>query len=394
MYKNDFPVLRRGTYTFLDSAASAQKPDCVLDAMNQVYEKLYANVHRGSCDLALKTTDLYHQSREKVAHFIGAMADEVVFTHGATESLNMIAFGMQSRIGIGDEILISVAEHHANFVPWQQLCLKTGARLVVFNVLDSGAFDLDDFQGKLSTKTKIVAISHFSNVLGLLNPIDKIIDMAHQKGAIVVVDGAQSTPHTSIDVKKLDCDYFVFAGHKLYGPTGIGVLYGKKEQLSQLSPICFGGDMVENVAIEGTTFQTGVARFESGTPPFVEAIGLAASVDYVQKIRMNVIENHIDSLSAYCLDKLLSMPQIRLLGNSLDKKGVIAFTIDGVHIADAGFVVAKENVCVRVGHHCAMPVHTYFNTPLSMRISLGLYNTTDDIDKCINAIKKSIQFFK
>lgn len=390
MYQNDFPLLSGTKVTYLDSAASAQKPACVLDCMNDFYRNSYANVHRGQCAIAVNATRSYEEARQTVADFINAPSQNIIFTKGATESINLVANGYEALLRAGDEVLVSIAEHHANFIPWQQICQRTGATFRVFNLLPDGRINLDDFKAKLSSGTKIVAVTQLSNVLGFVNPVAEIITEAHKNGARVLVDGAQGIAHLSVDVNKMDCDYYVFSGHKIYGPTGIGVLYGKSEALADLRPYQFGGDMIKTVSVEKTEFADIPSRFEAGTPPFVEAIGLAEAVRYVSKIGMEKIVAHENDLTQILFKELSSFPDISFMGSYPDKQGLVSFNFNGIHPSDIAFVLAKEGICVRVGHHCAMPLHHYFNQEVSLRASLGLYNDTEDIERFIKSLHKAL----
>ncbi len=394
MFKEMFPFFAANPgVTFLDSAASTQKPAGVLTTMDDFYRTTYANVHRGSCEIANKATLVYENARKTVADFIHAPTDCLVFTKGTTESINLVAAAYREILAPGDEVIVFESEHHANFVPWQQACVKTGAVFHVISVLSDGTLDMDDFKSKLSAKTRIVAVAQISNVLGQLNPIDDIIRLAHEAGARVLIDGAQSAPHMPIDVQKMDCDFFVFSGHKMYGPTGIGCLYGKKEALENLAPYQYGGDMIRTVAIEKTTFADVPARFEAGTPPFVEAIGLAAAVQFLMTIGMDKIVTHERELTDYLVGELDRIPGVQILGDRKAKHGIVAFNVAGIHADDISFALTAQNVCVRVGHHCAMPIHARFNTSVSLRVSLGIYNTRADVDVFIRALQKAVSFF-
>ena len=391
MFKDDFPLLLNTGVTYLDSAASAQKPACVLDKLDHFYRNDYANVHRGQCDIAVKATTLYEESRKTIASFIGAKPQNIVFTKGATESINLVASGYEHLLKPGDEILISIAEHHANFVPWQQTAFRTGAILKIFNVLPDGEFDMDDFRAKLSDKTKLVALTQLSNVLGIINPVSDMVRVAHQAGAKVLIDGAQGITHLPVSITDLDCDYYAFSGHKLYGPTGIGVLYGKTEALEMLPPYQFGGDMIKTVSVSETVFADIPARFEAGTPPFPEAIGLAESVRYLSQIGMAKIMDHEQNLTKYLLDALSEFKGLNFIGTFPKKHGLVSFNIAGIHPTDIAFVLAKEGICVRVGHHCAMPLHHFFGVDVSLRASLGLCNDKGDIDTFIRALHKALK---
>ena len=393
MYKKDFPILAQNI-TYLDSAATTQKPKVLLNQTDSFYKKDYANVHRGTCALANQATTMYEQARETVADFIGATSKNIVFTKGATEAINLVAAGYAQILKPGDEVLVSIAEHHANFVPWQQACLKSGATFKVFNILPDGRFDMDDFKAKLSDKTKVVAIAHISNVLGIVNPVKEIVKLSHEKGVKVLLDAAQSISHLPIDVKELDVDYLAFSGHKVYGPTGIGVLYGKSECLNELPPYQFGGDMIDEVKVEGTTFALAPAKFEAGTPPITQAIGLAVSLEYIKKIGFDKIQKHEQGLMKSLIKGLKEIPNIQFLGDPKYKTALVSFNIAGIHPNDLGFILAKENICVRIGHHCAMPLHQYFKMAASLRVSFGLYNTKTDVQTFLKAFHKATGFFK
>jgi len=390
MYKTDFPILSDQKLVYLDSAASAQKPACVLELMDQFYRTTYANVHRGQCAIATNATNMYEAARKTVADFLKTSPKNIVFTKGATESINLVANGYERILKPGDEVLVSIAEHHANFVPWQQICARTGATFHVFNLLPDGRFDLEDFRAKLSSKTKLVAVSQLSNVLGILNPIKEIITAAHQANARVLVDGAQGIAHAPVNVSDLDCDYYVFSGHKIYGPTGIGVLYGKDDALQALTPYQFGGDMIKTVSVDKTVFADIPARFEAGTPPFVEAIGLAEAIRYVSNIGMEKIAAHEQRLTRMLLDKLAQLPNLELMGTYPDKHGLVSFNIKGIHPTDIAFVLSKQGICTRVGHHCAMPLHHYLGAEVSLRVSFGLYNDEQDIDYFMASLHKAL----
>ena len=393
MFKKDFPIFDN-SLIYLDSAASAQKPKIVVEALSDFYLKDYSNVHRGTCELANRATRMYESARKKVAEFIGSDEKEIVFTKGATEAINMVATGYGQLLKPDDEVLVSISEHHANFVPWQQLCLKTGAKFCVFNVKEDGSWDLDDFKAKLNENTKIVAVSVMSNVLGVINPVKKLTDIAHQFGAKVLLDGAQSVAHIPTNVKDFGCDYFVFSGHKVYGPTGIGVLYGSLDSLEKLPPYQFGGDMVKDVFIDKTTFADLPAKLEAGTPPIAEAIALQSALNYIQNIGWEEIQKNEKQVFDYLIQKLKNIHQIQFLGNPDIKTGLVSFNIKGIHPNDISMILAKQNVCVRVGHHCAMPIHQFWGVNASIRASLGLYNTTEDVDLFISALQKAIGFFK
>lgn len=393
MYKSKFPIFQKENYVYLDTAASAQKPYGVLNEMFDFYQTSYANVHRGSCHLASQATQLFENARKAVADFIHASENQIIFTKGATEGFNLIADGFCDLLRPGDEILVSIAEHHANFVPWQQLAKKTKAKFITFDILENGELDLDDFEKKLSLKTKIVAVTHLSNVLGIINPVKEICQKAKQYGAKTVIDAAQSISHTSVDVQEIDCDFLVFSGHKLYGPTGIGVVYGKKDALELLSPYQYGGDMVQKVTIDETIFKDVPHKFEAGTPPFVEAIGLKSAIEFINNISMKVLQAHEKELTDYLLEALSQIEGVDILAPNQNKTGIVAFSVHNIHPSDIAFLLSQQNVCIRVGHHCAMPLHHRLNKEISLRVSLGIYNNKEDIDFFIKALKKSISFF-
>ena len=393
MHKQDFPLLTNTPTVYLDSAASAQKPQSVLAAMDTFYRTYYANVHRGQCHIAVQATDLYERARHTIAAFIHAEPDTVVFTKSTTESINLVAAGYERLLRAGDEVLVCIAEHHANFVPWQQACLRSGATFKTFGVTPDGTIDMADFNAQLSPRTKIVAVAQLGNVLGVANPVREIVAAAHAVGARVLVDGAQSCAHMPVNVKDLDCDFFAFSGHKLYGPTGIGVLYGKAEALSELPPYQFGGDMIRHVSVAETTFAEVPAKFEAGTPPFVEAVGLAAAVDYVQDIGMETIAEHEQNLTSLLCQGLSDVPGLTMLGDGSLKKGIVTFNVAGIHPADIAFALTQDNICVRVGHHCAMPVHACFHQDVSLRVSFGLYNEPADVATFLTSLHKTISLF-
>lgn len=394
MFKEKFPIFKKTNMVFLDSAASTQKPQIVLDALIDFYQTAYANVHRGSCHLSALATTRYEDARKTIALFLNIPEEQVIFTKGATESINLVAHGYEKILQKDDEILVAIAEHHANFVSWQQVAKNTGAKFVTFDVKENGELDLDDFLLKLNKKTKLVAISYVSNVLGIENPVQFIIEKAHSVGARVMVDGAQAIAHKKIDLTKLDADYFAFSGHKVYAPTGIGVLSGKKEALQALPPYQFGGDMVETVSISETVFKDIPHKFEAGTPPFAEAIALARAIDFLNSISMEQISSYEKELTTYLLGELLKIEDVEIFAPHMDKEGIVAFNVKGIHPTDIAFILAEQSVCVRVGHHCAMPLHKYFGKDITLRVSLAIYNDKADVDAFIVALKKSIHLLK
>lgn len=397
--RQDFPILDQivndEPLVYLDNAATTQKPQAVLTVLTDYYHTDNANVHRGVHTLAERATARYESSRNKLAHFIHARSTkEVLFTRGTTTALNWVAKFAEQILRPNDEVLISIMEHHSNIIPWQEVCKKTGARLV-YAYLKDGQLDMEDVAAKLSKKTKFVSIAHVSNVLGCINPVKEIATMAHAVGAYMVVDGAQSTPHMPIDVKDLDCDFFAFSGHKMLGPTGIGVLYGKEELLNQMSPIEFGGEMIDFVYEQEATWKELPWKFEAGTPNIAGAIGLGAAVDYLTELSMADIYAHEQDLMSYVLPKLQTIEGLSVYGSqdSSQHMGVIAFNLDGIHPHDVATALDYEGVAVRAGHHCAQPLLAYIGIQSAVRASFYIYNTKKDCDKLIEAILKAKEFF-
>ena len=386
---NDEPLV------YLDNAATTQKPKAVLEAVNRYYQEDNANVHRGVHTLAERATASYEGARETVRRFINASSTkEVLFTRGTTTGLNWIGRFAEEILEEGDEVLISIMEHHSNILPWQEACRKAGAKLV-YVYLKDGALDLEDFRKKLTDRTKFVSIAHASNVLGVINPVQGIAQLAHEKGAIVVVDGAQSVPHMKIDVQKLDADFFVFSGHKMAGPTGIGVLYGKEQYLNQMSPVEFGGEMIDFVYEQSATWKELPWKFEAGTPNMAGAIGLAAAIDYLEAIGMDEIEHHEQDLIAYVFPKLQAIEGLKIYGSQdlAKRSGVISFNLGDLHPHDLATALDYEGVAVRAGHHCAQPLIHYLEVPATARASFYLYNTKEDCDKLVEALIKTKEFF-
>lgn len=397
--RKDFPILARlvdeKPNIYLDTAASAQKPLCVLEKIEKAYKEEYANVHRGSYWLSEQATESYETARKIVSRFINATdKNEIVFTRGATEGINLVAatYGTQN-LKPGDEVLLSVAEHHANLVTWQQWCKKTGAILQYFDINEDGSFNIDKFSKKLSDKTKIVAVTAMSNVLGTIFPIKQICSLAHQVGAKVLVDACQFAVHQKIDVRDMNCDFLAFSGHKVYGPTGIGVLYGKYELLKEMPPYQYGGDMIEHVSYDATTFALPPAKFEAGTPAIVQAIGLGTALEYVMQFPFNEIEAYERNLTKYLTDNLLAIQGLKILGMAKDKGGVVSFAIDDIHPQDLAFVLGKEGVALRTGHFCAEPLVNKLGYTSLSRASLGIYSIKEDIDIFIKALYKAKEFF-
>ena len=395
----DFPALALTVHgkplTFLDSAASAQKPKQVLDAMRFCYENEYANVHRGMYDLSEKATLNFENARKKVQLFLNAASDkEIVFTRGATDALNLVAYtwGAQN-LRAGDEVLITQAEHHSNIVPWQILQKRIPFTLKVAPVSDDGALDMDAFKSLLNEKTKLVSVAHISNVLGTVFPIKEIAKLAHAAGAKVLIDGGLGATHVPVDMQDIDCDFYAFSGHKLYGPTGIGVLYGKRAVLETMEPFEGGGDMIKSVAFSGSVWADVPARFEAGTPPIMQAIGLGFAIDYVQNIGMANIAEHEKRLCGLLQDGVLSVGGTTPIGTAPDKTGLVSFVTDFAHPQDIAMILDQQGVAVRTGHHCAQPLHERFGQSVSVRASLGVYNTKEDIENFVAALHKVKRFF-
>ena len=397
--RKDFPILDQivndEPLVYLDNAATTQKPKVVLEAVNRYYQEDNANVHRGVHTLAERATASYEAARETVRRFINASSTkEVLFTRGTTTGLNWIGRFAEEILEEGDEVLISIMEHHSNILPWQEACRKTGAKLE-YVYLKDGGLDLEDFRKKLTDRTKFVSIAHASNVLGVINPVQEIAQLAHEKGAIVVVDGAQSVPHMKIDVQTLDADFFVFSGHKMAGPTGIGVLYGKEQYLNQMSPVEFGGEMIDFVYEQSATWKELPWKFEAGTPNMAGAIGLAAAIDYLEAIGMDAIERHEQDLIAYVFPKLQAIEGLKIYGSQdlAKRSGVISFNLGDLHPHDLATALDYEGVAVRAGHHCAQPLIQYLEVPATARASFYLYNTKEDCDKLVEALIKTKEFF-
>ncbi|CRH92560.1 putative cysteine desulfurase [Chlamydia trachomatis] len=386
---NDEPLV------YLDNAATTQKPQAVLDALADYYHEDNANVHRGVHTLAERATTKYEASREKVRRFINARSTkEILFTRGTTTGLNWVAKFAEQVLQPGDEVLISIMEHHSNIIPWQEVCRKTGAKLV-YVYLKDGQLDMEDLTGKISEQTKFVSLAHVSNVLGCINPVKEIAALAHEVGAIMVVDGAQSAPHMTIDVEELDCDFFTLSGHKMLGPTGIGVLYGKEHLLNLMNPVECGGEMIDFVYEQEASWKELPWKFEAGTPSIAGAIGLGAAVDYLTELGMEKIHTHEQELVAYVLPKLQAIEGLTVYGpqSATDHAGVLAFNIDGLHPHDLATALDYEGVAVRAGHHCAQPLINYLGISSAARASFYIYNTKEDCDKLVEAILKAKEFF-
>jgi len=395
----DFPILSRRVHdkplVYLDNAATTQKPLAVIDAERDVYERSYANIHRGVHLLSVEATDAYEQAREKARAFLNAeKAREIIFVRGTTEGVNLVAssFG-GARVRAGDEVLISAMEHHSNIVPWQLLCERQGARLVVAPMNDRGELRMDRFESLLTSRTRIVAVPHVSNALGTLNPIADLVRLAHARGIPVLVDGAQAAPHLPLDVAALGCDFYAISGHKMYGPSGVGVLYGKEEHLAAMPPYQGGGDMIASVTFEKSTWNVLPYKFEAGTPNIAGAIALGAAIDYLGRLGMVAIARHEDDLLARATERVAAIPGVRLIGTAKEKMAVLSFTIEGVHPHDVGTVLDRAGVAVRTGHHCAQPVMDFFRVPATARASFGLYNTFEEIDALVAGIHEARRLF-
>jgi cysteine desulfurase/selenocysteine lyase len=397
--RGDFPILRETVHgkplVYLDSAASGQKPQAVIDAERECYEHAYANVHRGVHTLSIRATDLYEGARAKVRDFLGAgEVKEIVFVRGTTEAINLVAqsYGRKN-VGGGDEVLISGLEHHSNIVPWQLLCEEKAARLVVAPVNDRGEVEAEEVEKRLSPRTRILALAHVSNALGTILPVKTLVEMAHARGVPVLLDGAQGAPHLELDMKALDCDFYCFSGHKLYGPSGVGVLYGKQALLEAMPPWQGGGDMISSVTFEKTTWNALPYKFEAGTPNIAGAVGLGAAVDWVRKVGVGVIAAHEQALLEYGTQRLLEIPGLRLIGTARDKASVLSFVLEGVHPHDIGTVLDYEGIAVRTGHHCAQPVMERFGVPATTRASLAAFNTKEELDALVLGLHKVKEVF-
>ncbi len=397
--RRDFPVLSTSVndnpLVYLDSGASSQMPQSVIDRINHYHQYEHANIHRGVYQLSEQATTAYEEVRTTVARFLNVPdSAEIIFTKGTTHAINLVAHAYGRKfVRAGDEIIVSHMEHHSNIVPWQQLCEEVGATLKVIPISDVGELDLEVYEGLLSEKTKMVAVTHVSNVLGTINPIRDMVALAHAKDIPVLVDGAQGAPHMKVDVQDLDCDFYIFSGHKVCGPTGIGVLYGKRDWLERMDPFEGGGDMILSVTFEKTTYADIPAKFEAGTPPIVSALGLGKAIDYLESIGLDSIELHEKVLTKYAMDALTDIEDITFYGTAPNKAGVISFNIKGVHAHDIGTLLNDDGVAVRTGHHCAQPIMQRYKVPATTRASFYLYNTVDDVDKLVVAIRKAQKIF-
>jgi cysteine desulfurase/selenocysteine lyase len=388
----DFPILGTQVHgkplVFLDSAASAQKPRSVLDAMQRFYETSYANVHRGVYQLSERATQAFEGVRSQAARFIGAAeAREIVFVRGTTEAINLVAHGIaRTTLGPGDEVLITELEHHSNIVPWQMACQERGAKLRVVGIDDRGDLVLEELDKLLGPRTKLLALAHVSNALGTVNPVREIVKLAHARGVPVLLDGAQAVPHQKVDVRELGCDFYAFSSHKLFGPTGVGVLYGRADALSALPPYQGGGDMILSVRFEETTYQGIPHKFEAGTPDIAGVIGLGAAIDYVSALGLDAIAAHEHELLRYASEQLARVPGLRLIGTAREKAAVVSFVLDGVHAHDVGTILDQHGIAVRTGHHCAQPVMERYGIPATVRASFAPYNVKADVDALLRGL--------
>lgn len=395
-----FPILAQQIYgkplIYLDSAATSQKPLAVIEAMSRFFLQENANVHRGVHYLSVRATEEYEKARAKVQGFLNAEhVEEIVFVRGTTEAINMVAqtYG-KTQVRAGDEVLISAMEHHSNIVPWQMLCEQTGARLRVAPINDAGELLLDELERLIGPKTRLVAVTHVSNVLGTINPIRRIVELAHARGVRVLVDGAQAAPHLKVDVRALGCDFYALSGHKMYGPTGIGVLYGRRELLESMPPYQGGGDMILSVTFEKTVYNKPPYKFEAGTPNMAGAIGLGAAVDFLGLLGPEAIAAHEQTVQAYALKALAAVPGLRLIGTAAQKVGVLSFVLDGIHPHDIGTILDREGIAIRTGHHCAQPLMNRFGLAATARASLGCYSTEHDIDALVAGLAKVQEVFR
>lgn len=397
--RRDFPILARQVHgkplVYLDSGASAQKPQVVIDAITHAYSNEYANVHRGLHFLSNAATDAYERSRETVRRFLNAASvDEIIFTKSATESINTVAYGWgMPNIGPDDEIVITIMEHHSNIVPWHFIRERQGAKIVWVPVDDDGAFHIEDFEKALSPRTKLVAVTHMSNALGTVTPVKEICRIARERGIPTLIDGSQGAVHLPVDVQDIGCDWYVMTGHKLYGPSGIGVLYGRKDMLSAMRPFMGGGEMIETVTEEGVTYNDPPHRFEAGTPPIVQAIGLGAALEYMERVGRESIAAHEADLVAYAHERLSRINSLRIIGNAPGKGSIVSFELEGIHAHDVSMVIDRSGVAVRAGTHCAQPLLNRFGVTSTCRASFAMYNTRAEVDVLVEAIEKARTFF-
>ena len=397
--REEFPILHQKIngedLVYLDNAASTQKPKAVINAIKDYYENDHSNVHRGVHTLSVRATEAYENAREKVSQFVNSPnKNQIIFTKGTTESINLIAGSLTNLIEKNDEILITAMEHHSNIVPWQELCKRTGAILKIIPINDNGEILIDKYTEMVTNKTKLVSVVHLSNTLGTINPIEEIIDTAKLNNAITVIDGAQSASHLLVDVQELDCDFYLFSGHKVFGPTGIGVLYGKENILNQIDPYQFGGEMILKVTFDETTYNGLPHKFEAGTPNIAGAVGIGASIDFINSLDRELCHQYEMSLHDYALEKLEQFDDIRIIGKSSKKSAIISFVIDGIHPHDIGTIINQKGIAVRTGHHCTMPLMDFYGIPGTVRASFSIYNNHAEVDKLIDAINLAIKMLK
>jgi cysteine desulfurase/selenocysteine lyase len=396
--RRDFPILSQQVngkpLVYLDNGASAQKPTAVLDAMDRYYREMHSNVHRGAHTLGDRATAAFEGARETVRQFLNAgETREIIWTRGTTEAINLVANGLAPRLKSGDEILVSEMEHHANIVPWQMVAERTGAKVVPIRITPEGELNLESFASLISDRTKVLAITHVSNVLGTINPVAALIDQARARGIITVIDGAQAVPHRQPDVQALGCDFYAFSSHKLFGPTGIGVLYGRAELLEEMPPFQGGGEMIERVSFEKTTWNTLPYKFEAGTPAIAEAVGLGAAIDYINSLDRQAMEAAEDSLLAHANQLVETVPGMEIIGTARHKVPVMSFKIDGLHPSDIGTLLDQQGIAIRTGHHCAMPLMAYYGVPGTARASFAFYNTLDEVTALFTALQKIQRLF-
>lgn len=396
--RQDFPILQqtigKNPLVYLDSAASSQKPNCVIDAMSAYYHSNNANVHRGAHTLGDRATADFEGARDKVQAFLNAKErEEIIWTKGTTEVMNLVAHGLGSQLNQGDEIIVTRMEHHANIVPWQMLAERTGAIVRVLEITESGDLALEQLETLLNVQTKVLACTHVSNVLGTVNPVKEMIAKAKGFGAVTVIDGAQATPHFKVDVQNLDCDFYAFSSHKVFGPTGIGALYGKREKLETLPPYQGGGEMIERVSFEGTTYNKLPYKFEAGTPAIGEAVGLGAAIDYMESLDRAALEEHENNLMTHAASLVSEIEGMSIIGTAAQKVPVMSFKIEGLHPSDIGMLLDQQGIGIRTGHHCAMPLMDFYGLPGSARASFAFYNTHDEVDQLFNALKKIQRMF-
>jgi len=397
--REDFPILKQQVcgrpLVYLDNAATSQKPHQVMEAISRFYSEDYSNIHRGVHTLSQRSTQAYEAVRTKVQRFIHAAEDrEIIFVRGTTEGTNLVAYGyLRPRLQAEDEILISGMEHHSNIVPWQMLRDEKNAHLRVIPINDDGEVIFEEYEKRLNSRTRLVALTHVSNALGTINPIRRMVELAHRQQIPVLIDGAQAVPHLAVDVQALDCDFYTFSGHKLYGPTGIGVLYGKARVLESMSPFQGGGDMIASVTFERTTYNKIPHKFEAGTPDIAGVIGLGAAIDYVQAIGIEAISAYEEELLDYATGEISKIPGVRILGNAKEKASVLSFTLKGVHPHDIGTILDQQGIAIRAGHHCAQPVMDRFQVPATARASFAFYNTKEEVDALVNGICTVMEVF-